>query len=475
MKTLMKHQRAGLRRIRPRLQCALFWQMRLGKTLVAIRWAGEKPDADRILVVCPYTVIENWEEHLAEEGEEFVTLVGSEEKRLKLIEDNPQARWFLVNYEGLTRRRRPGEDRKAAVPSALALLPWDAVLLDESTRIRNPTADITRVVNRTLCTAKYRGLLTGLPNPEGPEDFFEQMFFLYGQFMGCRNYWQFRERFFANLQFYEWFPKPGALPQIKNEVRKLGDFLSRKQVGMQNRKVYEVRKVELPPRIRKAYVKLERDYELGDQSTKFAPVKRTWLLRLAGGYPDDEQFKSDHKMKELVNILTGELKQEPAVVFFRFNREMEEASAALEKKGVKCLMVYGGIERKERQRRRWLFQNRKSRIMLCQTSCVRYGLDFSRSDTVIYYSNWDEYELRPQSEDRIVHPMKNEPLLVIDLVVRDTVEEDQLYALRKKGANAKFFEANLIESFNRRKQAREGAKAKTKGGPRPLPSLGSRG
>lgn len=455
MKTLMKHQRAGLRRIRPKFQCALFWQMRLGKTLVSIRWAGEKPDAERILVVCPFTVIENWEEHLAEEGEAYVVLTGSEEQRLRKVEENPQARWFIVNYEGLTRRRRPGEDRKNAVPSAIALLPWDTVLLDESTRIRNPKADVTRVVNTTLCSAKYRALLTGLPDPEGAEDFFEQMFFLYGQFMGCKNFWQFRERYYTNIQYYEWFPRPGALEQIKKEVHKLGDFLTRKQVGLSNKKVYETRYVELPPKIRKAYDVLERDYELGMQSTKFAPVKRTWLQRLSGGFPDDPQFRSDHKLRELLYLLTTELKNEPVVVFFRFNRELAAVREALQTKGIKSLMIYGEVERTERQRRRLLFQRGKARVMLCQTSCVRYGLDFSHADTAIYYSNHDEYELRPQSEDRLVHPMKKGSLLIIDLVVRNSVDEDILYAQKVKGANAKFFESALIENFKKRRLAHE--------------------
>jgi hypothetical protein len=75
--------------------------------------------------------------------------------------------------------------------------------------------------------------------------------------------------------------------------------------------------------------------------------------------------------------------------------------------------------------------------------CGRYGLDMSKSSTNIYYSNSCSLENRAQSEDRILHPQKSEPLLTIDLAAKGTVDEKIVYLLQRKDINAEFFMQDL--------------------------------
>lgn len=180
IRTLMPHQQNAAAWAEDKDAIALFMEMRLGKTLVAIRWV-QKKKLEKILVCCPLSTIESWERELALEGEKLVKLVGTAAKRAKALTDNPDARWYAINYEGLAERgHKTYSGKSKAVPSPYATLPWECVIVDESTRIRNARAQITKVFLDHLSGARCRALLTGLPNPEGPEDLVTQFLFLHG-------------------------------------------------------------------------------------------------------------------------------------------------------------------------------------------------------------------------------------------------------------------------------------------------------
>jgi len=451
----MAHQCAALSYANDRDQVALFMEMRLGKSLVGLRWI-EPTDATRVLIVCPLSVIESWENELRLEGHEGVALVGTAKQKTRTLEDNRGARFFLTNYEALTIRRRPGETRRRAIPSPLAKLPWDAVVLDESPRIKNPQANVTKVAQAVLARTRYKALLTGLPHPEGPFDYFEQFRFLFGSFMGCRNFWTWREKYFRLIDgTHEWYPRRGTLGAIKREVHRLAFVCTRKQAKVGARKFHEVRRVTLPAKLRKVYDKIETDFVLGDAETKYSPVVRTWCQRVSGGRPEDTAHHGDHKLSELVRLVTGELADERVIVFFRFNRELHAARRALHKANVSATTIHGGVGRELRARRRAMCEAGTVRVVLCQIKCVNMGLDFSFCPTAVYFSNSDRYEERAQSEDRIISPVKDEPRLIVDLVTRDTVDEDILDALRDKACTAKYFNSRIVENVKARR-ARNG-------------------
>lgn len=460
-RTFLPHQKKGFDLARTRTRFPLFWEMRLGKTLLTIRWVETlQPPPEKILVVAPLSVLEVWEKELKLEGVrqyQIALLLGSAEQRLLKLIEMQNAKWFLVNYEGLLQRRRPGENRSRPIASEITKMPWHCVILDESTRIRNPRADITKVVQNELGSVPYRTILSGLPNPESALDFFEQMKFINGSFLDCDTYWSFRQRYFQQLYGrWEWVPLKGTISLIKEAVAPFS--LTRKQARMGAAKVFETRRVNLPSKMRKLYERAENEYALGLQETLYAPVQRTWCLRIAGGVvynsEDDEILAtSHHKVDELISLLLGELKNQRIVVFFRFNAEINLVAEKLRKKKLEFVIINGSVSRSERIKRRAQIQySNGTALILCQTRCVQFGLDFSFCPTAIYFSNWDDYEIRAQSEDRIIHPKKKEPSLYIDLVTRESVDEDILDALKDKEANAIVFKSKLIQVFKERRK-----------------------
>jgi len=170
---------------------ALFMEMRLGKTLVAIRriklYVPQDPKQGlKVLIIAPNSTLTSWEDELTLEGiGDPVHLAGKRADRLaKLV---GPGNWFLINPEGCI----PIKDNTASgvFCELLADHPWDVVLLDESTFIKNPNTKITKFLLNNFRDVPHRWILTGTPNPEGPLDFFSQFKFLNNDETFKGNYW----------------------------------------------------------------------------------------------------------------------------------------------------------------------------------------------------------------------------------------------------------------------------------------------
>ena len=450
---LLKHQQAALDWSRGRRQVAFFMQMRLGKTLTAIRWAKQF-NLLRILVVCPLPVVYTWQEELLLEGSSSVALIGSWNEKITLLaEAKNEVFWWITNYESLYQKiKLPGRMKNKHRTSPLHSYPWDCVILDESTYIRNPKPIRTKMT-RGLRTASCKAILTGLPNPESSLDYFEQMAFLYGQFMGVNSYWKFRSKYYhPDRQGWHWTPNPKVLSAIKEEVNARAFVLTRKQVDMGSKKIYEKRFVFLPPRIKKLYTQAERDFELDGNTTKWILVVKNWIARLAGGYPIEPKHHSSHKVRELVSLFQGELKNEYVIVWFRFNNELFSVAKILKKAKMSYATITGEDEPLRRSQILGQFQKKKFKYLLMQIKCGKFGIDCSTASTAIYYSNTFSYEERTQSEDRIINPKKKEPVLILDIITKDTIDEDIYWTLKQKAVNAKSFVSKILAHMKERIQ-----------------------
>jgi hypothetical protein len=103
---------------------------------------------------------------------------------------------------------------------------------------------------------------------------------------------------------------------------------------------------------------------------------------------------------------------------------------------------------------RKLYQNRLEHkeidILVLQIATSKYGLNLSSASTSIYFSNSLVVDDREQSEMRIEHNDKKEPLLYIDLVTKDSIDEDILKAFDKKKKNSYYFMNKIVENLKKR-------------------------
>jgi SNF2 family DNA or RNA helicase len=301
--------------------------------------------------------------------------------------------------------------------------------------------------------AEHKLLLSGMPTPEGELDLYEQFNFLWPGWLGCNNFYTFRSRYFElGWDGYSWRPKKGTTKLLQDLMHEMAFCLRRTEAGVHLPKVYEKRVVELPAAWAKTYRDTERDYAFGETETKWELALQTWLARMAAGFSPEKPhpLESSHKLKELEVLLQGELSQEQVVVWCHFLREVEEVEGLLERLKVSSVSVTGAVSQSKREHAIHNFQRGQAQVFIAQVRCARYGLNCACADTAIYFGNEWSLETRMQSEDRILHPGKTTPVLIVDLVTRNTVEEDVQQVLRNKRVEAVTFMRDLRGVFNKR-------------------------
>jgi SNF2 family DNA or RNA helicase len=437
-------------------------EMRTGKSLPTIRRI-KLLHPERVLIMAPNSALGSWERELQREGEEDVVyLQGSRQQRVELL--HQRHRWNLINREGWLAlpeiggavpcvhckgrgRVLSGEDSKLCLwcrgrkhndAPREERVQWDAVVLDESTFIKNPRSKVTKFALTKLAPcATHRYILTGVPNPEGPQDLWSQFAWLDGAAFGAKTFWQFRERYFAP-SMYGVEITPHGEQTVRRMTRHRAFICSRRDAQMPDNSVRERRELELPPQWLKIYQDMHTGfmYELMGETRKtlYAIAAWQWMRQLSGGFADGKLVWTG-KLDELCELLTGELKHEKVVVWFAYNAEVHAAYQMLKPK-IACERITG--KTKVEQRRAVLDRFRKRhthavRVLLLQQKIAEYGMDLSCSDTAIYYSRHASLLTNRQCGDRIVHVRKqHHTLLHLDLVTKNTTDELLLDALHLK-------------------------------------------
>ena len=423
---------------------ALFMDMRLGKTLIAIRWLKTRPNCKLKMIVAPLAVIPTWTRELALEGvTDVAVLTGTAKQRQQMLESGLHfgCEWFIINYEGLTESgHKTVGGRRSVTPSAYAEIAWDAVLLDESTRIRVPKSAISMIAQRELADARFKAILSGLPDPEGCEDFVPQFCFLNGEFMGHNDFWSWRQEHMQETGSGGWETKWKSRALTRQEANARSFTMTRQQAGISTPKIRCERRVVLPRKVTAAIEEAFKNFEVGDKMTKTSLTALTWACQLAGGrWPHDDALHHNEKVKEVVRLTSGELKRDSIVVWCRHTAELLAVTEALSKAQIKVEGLYGEVKQAARQEMIDRFMAKRTRVLVAQPKCCHVGIDLSVADTAIYYSNWWDEEIRAQSEDRIIHPKKQRPVLLIDIVAEGTPDEDIFDALSEKDVEARAF------------------------------------
>ena len=90
---------------------------------------------------------------------------------------------------------------------------------------------------------------------------------------------------------------------------------------------------------------------------------------------------------------------------------------------------------------------------MLQQKIGKFGLNLSHASTAVYFSNGFSREDRIQTEDRIEHTHKKEPLLLIDLVCRNSIDQTIVKTLTRKESVSQYYLAEkIVEDMKRRRR-----------------------
>jgi SNF2 family DNA or RNA helicase len=187
--------------------------MGLGKTietLAMIQHDWERGIKRPVLLICPTSVVNNWQKEASRFTPELPVLVhhGADRMRGEAFAKQAQEHAIVVSSYGLLQR-----DIKS-----LQKVPWAGVVLDEAQNIKNP--ETKRAKAARAIRADYRIALTGTPVENNVGDLWSIMEFLNPGFLGTQT--EFKRNFFIPIQAQR---DPSATERLK---RVTGPFILRR-------------------------------------------------------------------------------------------------------------------------------------------------------------------------------------------------------------------------------------------------------
>ena len=453
------HQKTALPRSWNKPHYGFFMEMGTGKSKVAIDTIGALYTTEKInaaLIVAPKGVYDNWVKgeipaHLSDNVKRMIVRWTpssakkfQEEMKELVYESFEGLKIFVMNVEALSTPR--------GTKAAFAFLknnPDNIMVVDESTTIKNRKATRTKNVMMLSDEAKYRRILTGSPVTKSPMDLFAQCTFLAERALGFNSYYAFQNRYavvqkrkMGNRAFQE-IVAYRRLDELNEKLEKFSNRILKEDCLDLPDKVYTKREVPLTDEQKKLYVQMKKlalaQLDNGELSTTASVL--TQIMRLqqicCGHITDDDGnivSVTSNRYKELVDIC-DEL-QGKAIIWATYTQDIQQIASALRDRfGPEAVATYyGATVQDDRQDIVSKFQDKDSelRFFVGQPKTGGYGITLTAANTVIYFSNSYDLEIRLQSEDRAHRISQSNKVTYVDLVAPDTIDEKILKALRSK-------------------------------------------
>ncbi|UDY23366.1 DEAD/DEAH box helicase [Nocardioides sp. Kera G14] len=409
--------------------------MGLGKTVQLIALHLHR-GAGPTLVVCPTSLMGNWEAEIARfaPGAPVRRFHGGERD----LTDARQG-FVLTTYGTMRRDAR-----------LLATVPWDLVVADEAQHLKNPASATARAIRTIPGTARVA--LTGTPVENDLSELWAILDWCVPGLLGSRK--AFRKAWAAPIE-------AGIEAPTKQFADMVAPFLLRR------RKTDPGIAPELPPKtetdhllsltkeqtvLYEAYVRdtMERIERLpGDD-----PARRGLILMMLTGLKQicnhPAQFLKQslkqtqgrsggrsQKLDLLDEVIETATSEGGAVLVFTqyvaMARLLEEHWTDV---GIAHQFLHGGTPVAERERMIAAFQDGHVPVFLLSLKAGGTGLNLTRADHVVHVDRWWNPAVEDQASDRAWRIGQTKPVQVHRLVMRGTLEERIALLLEHKRALA---------------------------------------
>lgn len=445
---------------------ALFMEQGTGKTKSTLDNAAYlfgRGKIQGLFIICPKSVKSTWVEqiaiHFPDWVERDILMWQSGKTKDKHVDemtvDPSRLAVFIMNIDAFS----AGTGVRAAEKFVKKFRTM--MVVDESSKIKNPQAKRTKVCISVGKHASYRRILTGTPVTQAPLDLFTQFKFLDENILGFSSYYAFRNRY----ALLEEMRGPGGqsnfkkvvsyvnLTELQDTITPFSYRVTKDECLDLPDKIYRRLVVDLTPEQRKAYnsLVLEMEAEIEGVGSISVTMALTLLLRLqqvvGGFFPTTEEereqgvrYHSIPGKNPKIEAIMEDLEDQPgkALIWARFRAEIDLMVKALRKTyGDEAVgEFHGGVSEHDRTAVRQAFQDPDNplRFLVLQVDTGGIGLTLTAADKAYYLSNGFSLESRLQSEARN-HRAGSEihhKIVYTDVVAKDTLDDKVLRTLREK-------------------------------------------
>jgi len=450
------HQMTALEKSWDKSSYGYFMEMGTGKSKVLVDNMAMLYDKGRIngaVIVAPKGVYRNWfsqeiPTHLPSHIQPKMVLWTASTSKTKdkeyqlLFETGHDLHILLMNVEALSTKRG------LAFAAKFMSCHETMLAIDESTTIKNPTAQRTKSILLLGKQAKYRRILTGSPVTKSPLDLYTQCGFLDSTLLGFESFYAFRNRY-ANMVDRNF---GGRRVQLIASFKRLDELAEK--LKMFSYRVLKEDCLDLPPKV---YTR--REVELTEEQSKaYATMKSAALALLKGKMATAPHVLT--QMMRLHQITCGHLKNDDGTITEIKNNRIAELLSLLEEIEGKVIIwanyiydiehivkaiitkfgedsivqYYGDVSSEQRQENIIKFQDpeSKAKFFIGNPQTGGYGITLTAANTVVYYSNGYDLEKRLQSEDRAHRIGQEKSVTYVDFIAPKTIDEKIVKALRSK-------------------------------------------
>ena len=441
-----EHQREALIRGADKKEYAYFMEMGTGKTKVTldnVAYLYLQKKINVVIVVAPNSVYQNWKNEIDIHCPCDTTIyIHKVDKKFEVKED--KLNFFLINVEAFSHSSgvKAVENIISKYHSSMCMV------IDEATSIKNRSAKRTKNICKVSQPSLYKRILTGSPITKSPLDLYSQCEFLRPGILGFNNYYVFRARYSVMKQIQVGANKNLMIPlyytnlsELEEKIKAFSYRVRKDECLDLPPKVYEKREVKLSQQQKIAYGELKENCrviiqdEMASYNNKLTEIIK--LQQACNGFIKTDEGQIIEfpcgKLDELMNILDEV--DGKVIIWANFVYNIEKIIKTLEDKfgAMSVVSIYGNVPVVVRNSAVKNFQeNKKVRFFVGNPSTGGYGLNLTKANTVIYFSNSFNLEVRQQSEDRAHRIGQKKSVTYIDLIAKGTIDEFVLKSLNQK-------------------------------------------
>lgn len=412
--------------------------MGLGKTVQALSMLDHHKSSTgqlAALVVCPTTLIYNWQNEVMKFTPSLSFLIHHGNSRSRHAEELQKANIVITTYGTLR------SDIQLFIK-----IPFDYVILDESQAIKNPASKVTKAAS--LLNAKNRLCMSGTPLQNNTFDIFAQMNFLNPGLLGSTEF--FRNEFatpidkFGEAEQKEHLRKllfPFILRRTKEQVAKdlpeKTETILFCEMESEQRKIYD------------SYRNVYRDKilgaidEQGIEKSQLTILQGLMKLRQICDSPfilnEDEKYPNHSiKLDELMREITENIGKHKALVFSQFLGMLALIKEKLKQENIPFEYFDGSTSATDRQKSIERFQGDEDcRVFLISLKAGGVGLNLTAADYVYIVDPWWNPAVEQQAIDRTHRIGQTKNIFAYRMICVDTIEDKILQLQDRKRELAK--------------------------------------
>lgn len=435
---------------------AVFHEQGLGKSKIAIDvmlyWL-EKRYVDTVIFVVKKSLLNNWIKELST-GSFIKPRIISQNRRGNYFVFNSPSRVMVTHYEVIKTEKERFK---------LFLKTRDvAVILDESTRIKNPDSDLTKAFFTLAPLFKKRMIMTGLPVANRPYDIWAQIFFLDGGkslgtdfnlFKKCAD---FNDNISHSIDEQNKLEKFlfGIFSKISRfsvrETKKSGVIVLPDKIFQNIITSWEPRQFDLYSQIKDDLKAIVIKEGLPKEDEADAVLKRMLRLVQIASNPklvDDSYSLEPGKYQYLYDLVLSICdKNEKCIVWTTFAENADALADFLKVFGV-C-KIHGKLNMEHRNSAIENFLNDSKKIVLVATpGSAKEGLTLTVANHAIFYDRTFSLDDYSQAQDRIHRISQKKNCYVYNLIMEDSIDQWVDALLRAKDLAAKLTQGDISQEY----------------------------